>query len=118
MGEEEVKRKERKEQRVERAKDASAQMPEEGWQHESGKQLEAANAGDRVSGIVTNELHGRFWVNVGFAYDATFKSAPGRFAVGDEIVGLEIVSADTKQRRLAIKITNDTRLKSRTAEEQ
>merc|ERR1712228_1158951 len=58
------------------------------------------------------------WVNVGFAYDATFKSAPGRFAVGDEIVGLEIVSADVKRNRLAIKITNDTRLKSRTPEEQ
>merc|ERR1712107_664423 len=84
-----------------------------GWNHPDGKALETAKKGDRVSGTVTNVLHGRFWINVGFVQDATFKADPGRFAVGDEIVGLEVESLNRKRSRVEIKLTPDTRLKHR-----
>merc|ERR1712151_445447 len=57
-------------------------------------------------------------VDIGFEQDATFKTAPGRFAVGDEIVGLELHAINRKKNRPQVRIIADTRLKSRKPEER
>lgn len=92
--------------------EAQSKRPPEGWQHKEGRPIEDAKVGEKVSGIVTNVLHGRVWVNAGFVSDITFKSAPGRFKVDDNLVDLEVVSINVANKFVEAAVTRDTRKKS------
>jgi len=95
--------------RSQEQRDAAAERPAEGWEHKGGRPLEEAKVGKVISGRVTNELHGRFWLNAGFAKDVTFQSTRGRFQIGDELVGVVITNVDLEKGRVEAKATRDTR---------
>merc|ERR1712118_1598 len=68
---------------------ALVERPKEGWAHKDAKPLSELKVGDSVKGVITNTLHRRIWIDIGYARDASLQ-----FARKDEVSALNLKKGD------------------------
>ncbi|CAK0899774.1 unnamed protein product [Prorocentrum cordatum] len=96
--------------KAEERKEASAgTRPDQGWSRPTGKPLEEVKLGERLRGVVTNELLGRVWVNAGHTHDVTFRTKADRFKVDYRLTNLKVVSIDLSRKRIEVEETRQTK---------
>eukprot|EP00747_Dinoflagellata_sp_TGD_P071358 gnl/TRDRNA2_/TRDRNA2_156996_c1_seq1.p1 gnl/TRDRNA2_/TRDRNA2_156996_c1~~gnl/TRDRNA2_/TRDRNA2_156996_c1_seq1.p1 ORF type:complete len:338 (-),score=43.07 gnl/TRDRNA2_/TRDRNA2_156996_c1_seq1:225-1097(-) len=68
-----------------------------------GRALEDLEVGELVSGVITNKLQNRVWVNIGAVKDASFLAWPGApFEVGDQVTDMPIVDVQVDSKRIEL----------------
>eukprot|EP00927_Polykrikos_kofoidii_P021200 TRINITY_DN20143_c0_g1_i1.p1 TRINITY_DN20143_c0_g1~~TRINITY_DN20143_c0_g1_i1.p1 ORF type:complete len:1333 (-),score=277.56 TRINITY_DN20143_c0_g1_i1:69-3989(-) len=86
------------------------------WGNPNGKPISDVKVGTKVSGIVTNILHGRVWVDAGFVMDASFfvGNTAHSYKVDSKVEGLKVVSVSQEPARIEVRPTYATRAARKT----
>jgi len=69
---------------------AMVERPTGGWGHKDAKPLSELKVGSAVKGVITNTLHRRIWIDIGYVRDASLQ-----FSRKDEVSALKLNKGDT-----------------------